>query len=130
MTVFELKDLLLMKKDHYPISDDFNDTHGQVKNVFWNSQKEHLLPWLDAQATRGSGSFTRKKPNTDAKTMYAHLSCPECQLWLAEAAGVDSELIQKAADVAKKLDRVVSRAAIIRRTIPWSTIEIALMTTI
>lgn len=127
MTTFELKNLLQTKEEHYTISDAYNETHGQIKNVFWKNQKDHLLPWLDAQATTGSGSFTRRKPNTDAQTMYAHLSCPECQLWLAEAAGVDVDLIQKAADDAKKLDKVVSRAALIRRTIPWSTIETALL---
>ncbi len=123
MTTYELKSLLLNKEDHYSISDAYNETHGQVKNVYWDSQKEHLLPWLDAQVTTGSGSFTRRRPNTDAKTMYMHLSCPECQLWLAEAAGVDSDLVQKAANEAKRIDKVVSRAAMIRRIVPWDVIE-------
>lgn len=127
MTTFELKKILQKKKEHYEISDEYNITHGQRKNVYWESQKHHLLPWLDAQATTGSGSFTRSKPNTEARIMYARLSCPECQLWLAEAAGVDKKLIQRAADEAKKLEKVVSRAAIIRKTIPWSEIETALL---
>ncbi len=124
MTVFELKSLLENKADdHYPISDSYNSTHGQRRGVTWSSQKEHLIPWLEAQATNGVPGFERKTPNTEAATMYRRLSCPECLLWLAEAAGVDSDLVAATAEHAKTLDLVVSRAAYIRHSIPWSLIE-------
>lgn len=127
MTIFELKAIMETKEEHYPISDEYNATHGQKHNVHWSSQKEHLLPWLDAQATNGKGGFTRKKPNYDAKIMYANLSCPECLLWIAEAAGLSKDIILSAAKNAKTNDGAVTRAAIIRHDIPWNCIEAALL---
>ena len=44
-------------------------------------------------------------------------------MWLSEAAGVLNEVVEAAADKAKGIEKVVSRAASIRRDIPWSEIE-------
>lgn len=127
MTCLELKAIMEMKEEHYPISDEYNATNGQRNRVYWNSQKEHLLPWLDAQGTNGTAGFTRRKPNYDARTMYVNLSCPECLIWIAEAAGLQQDVIVSAAEKAKTNDSAVTRSAIIRHDIPWETIEAALI---
>ncbi len=123
MTTRELKEKLKNSNETYPVSSAYDATHGQRKGVHWNNQKEHLLPWLDAQETHGCGGFTRLNINTDAERMYNHLSCPECLLWLCEAAGVPYDVVNAAAEKAKLLEKVVSRAASIRRDIPWSEVE-------
>lgn len=123
MTIYELKDMLEKKKSRYPISSLFEKTHGQRRGVYWKNQKEHLISWLIAQDTLGSGRFSRDKINTDAERMYNRLACPECILWLCEAAGVPKAYVQVTAEKAKKFDKVVTRAAFIKHQIPWKEIE-------
>ena len=77
--------------------------------------------WFDAQATTGSGSFTRQKPNLSARKTYSTLQHSEGLVWIAEALGVDTQLVQQVANDALAINRR-SRSKFVRQHLPWDMI--------
>ena len=69
-----------------------------------------------------------------AKSPYhAHIRCPELLLWLAEAAGIKPEKVQKCAAAAKEIINASADSRSrntagnkIREMIPWEDIEAAI----
>lgn len=106
---------------HLPISDEMEAADPQESGRWWSSQREHLVSWFDSQATRGHGAFTRSTPNCSAKTTYNRFQCAEGLVWLAEAVGVDSDLVAQAARDALAVPRR-SRCKIVRDLIGWELI--------
>lgn len=123
INVLVFADYLQEKEEHYSISDKYNESYGQVNNVNWTNQKEHMVPWFKSQQTRGEGKFTRLAPNTSSRRTYNRLHCPEALLWIAEAVGIDSKLVQKAANEAAEAKNNRKRSGIIRSIISWDMIE-------
>lgn len=120
--VIEFADYLQEKKKHYMISDKYNECYGQVNNVYWSNQKDHMISWLQSQNTTGEGKFVRKVPNKSSKRTYNCLCCSEAILWIAEAVGINSDLVQKAADKAAEMESVRKRPGLIRTFISWDMI--------
>ena len=120
--VLEFTEYLKSRKEHYPISDEYNKSFGQTNNVFWTNQKDHMIGWFESQVTLGGGSYSRKTSNFSAKRTYNSLRCSEALLWIAEATGVDSKLVQAAASEAAKEKNRSKRPGIIRSFIPWAII--------
>src|SRR5699024_1978753 len=86
-----------------------------------HNQKEHVLSWFASQPTRGAGAYSRKTPNTSARTTYNRLMTPATTLWNAEALGEAPQVVREAGDA----DRAVpsrSRAGAARKVLPWSRI--------
>jgi hypothetical protein len=108
---------------HLPISDAYERDRPQLKGVWWSSQKEHMVRWFSDQDSRGSGAFTRIVPNTSARTTYNHLLCPPAFVWMAEALGEDSTVVQAAADVARGEPNARKRPGLLRRHLPWERIS-------
>ncbi len=100
------------KNDHYEISDSFASDEryrqrcgGYIKNAkvaqieiniknAEPNQKWHLLTSYYDEI-----SDCKK----DAETCYNRLKCPELLLWIADAAGIDSEIVSKAASKAREI---------------------------
>ncbi|MCL2807688.1 MAG: hypothetical protein FWD27_05980 [Coriobacteriia bacterium] len=120
--VQEFVKVLKKLKAHLPISDQYDRDCGQENGVWWTNQKEHMIGWLSNQNSKGSGQFTRQKPNQSAKLAYQRLQCPGALLWMAEALGEDSAIVQKAADAARAESNKRRRSGIIRSHIPWQCI--------
>lgn len=74
---------------HLPVSDAYERDCPQRQRVWWSSQQEHMISWFGQQNCRGSGVFSRKTPNTSARTTYNRLLCPSAFVWMAEALGED-----------------------------------------
>jgi len=120
--VREFVKVLKKLEAHLPISDQYDKDCGQEKGVWWTSQKEHMIGWFSNQNSKGSGQFTRQKPNQSAKRAYQCLQCPGALLWIAEALGEDSAIVQKAADAARAESNKRRRSGIIRSHIPWQRV--------
>lgn len=88
----------------------------------YTTQKAHWLGWLDPSA--GTGTYPRSAaPGRDAKYVYNHIVEPKLLLWLISAAGVDAELVQVARERASAAVKMPSKAAAIRRVVPWAVLS-------
>lgn len=67
-----------------PIAHEFDMEFGQTDDRWWSCQREHFVFWATIQNTNGVKGY-RRKPNTNARTMYNRLGAPELLLWLIEA---------------------------------------------
>lgn len=86
------------------------------------SQRQHWLGWLAEY--QGPGAYRRTGFDHDAAFAYNHCGCPPMVLWLAEASGVDTARVGRAARVALSAGpHLTTRCAAMRRIIPWSLIE-------
>lgn len=114
--------MLTRLPEHTPIAAEYEQTAGQQEGIWYSSQREHMVGWFRAQATRGSGNYTRKTPNRSSRSAYNRLLCVEAVLWMNEAAGVDSALVKQAAEAATKETNYRSRCAAARRYLPWESL--------
>lgn len=120
--VVDFARLLARLPEHLPISDAFEGEHPQGTGRWWTSQREHMTSWFRAHATTGSGAYTRERPNRSARRTWQRLASPGGMLWIAEALGVDPDVVQRAAEeVAAQTDKR-RRTGIIRTHIPWTMI--------
>ena len=107
---------------HLPISDQYERECPQLRGSWWTSQKEHMTQWFSAQNSNGSGAFSRRLPNTSARTTYNRLLCPAAFVWIAEALGEESDVVQAAADAARAEANARKRPGLLRRHLPWTRI--------
>lgn len=140
MEMQEFIDFFTDKNDHYEISDSFGrderyrqkrggyikkakDTHIEINiKKAEPNQKWHLLTSYYDEL-----SDCKK----DAKDCYNRLLCPELLLWIADAAGIDSEIVDKVATKAREIidsgadGRLRNKAGkeITKKIIPWEMIE-------
>ncbi|KAB3523087.1 hypothetical protein GC425_02900 [Corynebacterium sp. zg254] len=107
-----------------PITEAMEAASGE--KGWWDSQQDHMTSWFTAQSTHGSGSYTRQTPNLSARKTYNRLQSPEGLMWIAEALGVDKDLLKRVADEALTVPRR-SQSKFVRQHIPWEMIvELAL----
>lgn len=117
MNAFDIIQFFYNKEEHYPISDIFMERYQQsgggyldfarktghcvCKNLHEPNQKWHLFEsWL-LQTAAGN----KEKPLE--KIRVNGFKCPELLLWMAEAAGVETERICEAAKYAgEKIDLI------------------------
>lgn len=87
----------------------------------YTTQKAHWLGWLDPSA--GTGTYPRSAaPGRDAKYVYNHIVEPKLLLWLIAAAGVDARTVEFAREQAGLANKMPSKAAAIRRVVPWAVL--------
>lgn len=137
--------LLVDKKEHYPISDEFIRNYQQSpvsKNGYvylaWKTghaicsetaepnQKWHFFEsYMLTSIVEGNIQL-----DDDAEKCYKRLKCPELLLWIAEAAGIDSDIVNEAARKAREIidngTNGHSRNEAgnkIKMMIPWDMIE-------
>lgn len=89
------------------------------------TQKEHWLGWLNPNS--GTGTYPRaSRPDRDAQYVYNHIMEPKMLLWLVSAARVSPELIQGAVLASESCSSLASKAAAVRKCIPWPVVSTAL----
>ncbi|MFT0847310.1 hypothetical protein VR010_06075 [Actinomycetaceae bacterium L2_0104] len=104
---------------HLPISDSYEKEYLPGRH-WWSSQKEHMVAWF--RELSGAGKYKRKSRGLGARHGYNHFQCAPGLLWLAEALGEDTAVVQEAAAAAGGVGRPASQCAAIRRKIPWRRI--------
>ncbi|MBS1673949.1 MAG: hypothetical protein JSS74_08295 [Actinobacteria bacterium] len=120
--MLEFARLLETLEPHLPISDAFEKDVPQRQGTWWSSQREHMVHWFTAQASLGSGAYTRSQPNFSARTTYNRLLAPAALLWIAEGLGEDAELVRSAADRARTELNARRRPGLVRSFLPWARI--------
>ena len=100
-------------------------SHGTPVYNQYPTQKAHWLGWLNPAA--GTGSYPRRAGvGRDAKYVYNHIVEPNLLLWLVAASGVNPDLVALAGASAEAAKSMPSKAAAVRRHIPWATVYDAL----
>lgn len=120
--VLDFSRMLARLPEHTPISDGFENTNPQERGAWYSSQRQHMVGWFQAQATKGSGAYSRDEPNRSARRTWQRLATPGGMIWIAEALGVPNETVKRAVDDARSEPEKRRRCGIIRKHIPWETI--------
>ena len=111
--------ILARLDEHYPISDGYEEAHLPGPH-WWVSQREHVVGWL--RDIDGAGAYNRKTRGLGARHFYQHFQCAPGLLWVGEALGESTLVVQRAADAAGGVGRPATQCAAIRRVIPWGRI--------
>lgn len=82
-----------------------------------HSAKQSWINWLSNYADHGDHPLRGQR---DARFIYNHWWYMPTFIWLAEASGVDTNRIQRAARIAASSGNSTTQAASIRRILPWS----------
>ena len=112
---------------HLPVSDRFEREmpggEAEQRRAWYSSQKEHWLGWLAEYD--GPGAYSRKNTRKrDAQFVYNHIVNPKMLIWLAEAAGVPKQQLQRAYMAALSAGtRMQAMSSAIRHVIPFSAIQ-------
>ena len=81
-----------------PVTREKDTDRKGEKDVWYSSQKVHLIGWTEFQDTTGGGKYTRSKGNKSAKTMYNRFLNINGLLWMAEAFGEQEDVLRRAYD--------------------------------
>lgn len=93
----------------------------------YTTQRDHWLGWLNA--TAGTGTYLRRTgSDARARLIYNRIVESQMLVWLAQASGVDNDLVSAAMDAAARTERFGSKAAAVRKILPWPIVADALMT--
>lgn len=107
---------------HYPVSDRYIREIHDSPDKSGRDEREHMIVWFEANATTGSGAYSRAKGNSSARTCYQRLSNAASLLWIAEAVGVDRATVELAFDAAVEAGDYRRACGAIRKVIPWEAI--------
>ena len=128
------------KNAHYKISDSFagDERYRQKRGGYIKRAKdEHIeINIIKAEPNQKWHLLTSyydelSDCKKDAKHSYNRLLCPELLLWIAEAAGIDPEVVNKAATKAREIidsgadgrSRNKAGKEITNKIITWQMIE-------
>ncbi len=107
---------------HPPISEKY-EAGWQKKGVWYSSQKEHVMRWLQRQMTHGGEtSYHRDKLNISARTSYNHWNNPGMALWLLASLGEKEEAIIAAGEEASNEENKRRRSGIVRKHFPFERV--------
>lgn len=121
MDVIEFARKICMLSIDTPLANKYDEEYGQRTGRWWSCQREHLTVWALHYPTKGKDNFTHE-PSNSSKKMYNHFGRPETLLWLAEALGVDSKLIEEVIGEISNHNNASTRCKIIREYIPFERI--------
>lgn len=113
MDVIEFARKICMLSIDTPLANKYDEEYGQRTGRWWSCQREHLTVWALHYPTKGKDNFTHE-PSNSSKKMYNHFGRPETLLWLAEALGVDSKLIEEVIGEISNHSNASTRCKIIR----------------
>ncbi len=142
ITVGQMADFLLTKKEHYPLSDQFMERYQQTSGGYLDNAKKAGIP-VDRQQHSPNqkwhffeswyypsiedGSLSRE--NDAKRRIYTNLLCPELLLWIYEAAGVSPAKVKRAMEAAEagkaSGTAVTSIARSMRACVAWEDIAAA-----
>jgi hypothetical protein len=93
--------------------------------VWYTTQKEHWLGWLDAYD--GPGAYGRvSTARRDARYAYNHIVNYQMLEWLARAAGADAATMRAVQAATKTGTTLQQKSAAIRRVVPWDQMVVLL----
>lgn len=121
MTPAELRSVVLSLPARQSITDAFEAEHRQSD---WSAgnQRQHLDGWLAGYNT--PGAYNRTRLGGDARDFYQRFRCVGGLVWLAEALGVDGNLLESAiVDVIAAGANPSSQCGAFRKRVPWTMIE-------
>jgi hypothetical protein len=85
------------------------------------NQREHWIRWLNEYHT--PGAYSRKNPgDRTAGFAYNHINEAEMLLWLIRYSNLDAATFIEASKAAQRSDPR-SKAAAVRKVVPWPAIE-------
>lgn len=103
------------KKEHYPISDEFMKKYQQKSGGYikfahdtgHTVSAEQCEPNQKWHLFESYISRTFEKEGESVVVCISQLKCPELLLWMAEAAGIDDEIVMEAKEAAaSEIDRI------------------------
>jgi hypothetical protein len=98
------------------------DGAHERKPVWYSSQKEHWLGWL--RYYDGPGAYGRQvHRGRSAAFVYNQVVNPQMLIWLAEAVGVERQVVRRAAALALRRHTMSAMSGAIRQAIPWEEIH-------
>jgi len=132
----QLRRLILQLSPKSPHTNRFSERWRKLRNrvvgqqerkkVWYKTQHEHWLGWLGGYD--GHGGYNRKNSDRSAGFVYNHIVNPQMLIYLAEAVKVNRVLLAKAIKAAlSHRASMSSMSSEIRRIIPWTMVERALM---
>lgn len=122
LTCDQMARIFERREDHYPVSDRYvREVHDSPEKT-GDTEREHMVVWFRLNSTTGSGSYSRRMGNTSARTCYNRLRNAGSLLWIAEAVGVDREMVERAFDAAVEAGDYRRACGAVRRVIPWEAI--------
>lgn len=117
ISLIDLIKFYCKKNEHYPISDEFIKKYQQKatgnsyidtaydtghKVFAWQCEPNQKWHLFEAYI-----SLTFKEKGENVVVPIRQLKCPELLLWMAEAAGIDDEIVTEAKEVAaSEIDRI------------------------
>ena len=122
MSCLAFSRLLRFKRSHYPYSDKYIREVGNSPDTHARTEKQHMVQWFAANATHGSGAYSRQKPNNSAKNCYNKLKNAASLLWIAEAVGIEEPAVAAAFEAARQAGDYRRACGAIRKIISWSMI--------
>lgn len=124
---FELKRHIGTFRSELPISKTFEE-NARVgvgfQGKWYRSQREHWLGWISVKERKDGIDLA----SSHARRRWSGLSSPPMLIWLAEAAGVAPELVERAAAAAASViggsGKESARAAkAVRDVLRWEEVE-------
>lgn len=116
-------DFLETREPHYPVSDRYVEEIHDSPDKTGADEREHMVVWFRTNETCGHGSYSRTTPNTSAKTCYGRLGNAGSLLWIAEAVGIPSSMVNQAFEAAVEAGNYRRACGAIRRIIPWAEVQ-------
>lgn len=90
-------------------------------NAWYTTQKEHWLGWLSEYD--GPGAYGRQTGmQRDAKYAYNHVVQFKMLLWLIEASGVRTDLVEAARRASEEGSTLMHKSGAIRKAVPWHVV--------
>lgn len=114
--------ILASKEAHYPCSDRYIAEVHDSPDKTGKDEREHMVAWFHLNETKGSGSYSRNKPNTSARRCYNSLMNAASLLWIAEAVGVNEDIVEQAFEAAREAGDYRKACGAIRRIITWDMV--------
>ena len=92
------------KLEAFPPVSAKHEPEWQDKGVWYQSQKQHVMSWMDCQLTHGGETlYHRDNLNISSRTSYNRWNNPGMALWLAEALGAEPDAVDQAQEEAIKI---------------------------
>ncbi|HBF68120.1 MAG TPA: hypothetical protein DDW20_02215 [Firmicutes bacterium] len=148
ITMKQIADFLITKKEHYPLSDEFIERYQQSsggyldyakqvghvvdKSIHEPNQKWHFFDsWyyrtIEEEAAEGNDFETASAKSR----VYSMLLCPELLLWIYEACDVSPSKVKKAKDVAEQgkssKTSTTTIASNMRKVVAWEDLEVNIL---
>ena len=125
LSAVDFSRLLSKLPERLPISDAYDARRpGSIDSLseqhWYSSPKQSMVSWYeDLESPDGS---TRRRRSLEAKIGWNRSLSPQGMLWIAEALGEESAILNEAASEAGHHKRLASQCAAIRRVIPWARV--------